>query len=161
MSAMQHPPPLEVNLLPVRALFGYGQRATLPERLLELAIAKPLLVGTVAAATRHQDVVALLDGAALATFFAAEPHCPEAIVERCRQRCREAGCDGVVAIGGGSTLGLGKILAAEEGEVHRPAHHVLGLRNDAAVRPQDRQRETCAARSALPPRARSLRRRTH
>ena len=75
MSAMQHPPPLEVNLLPVRALFGYGQRATLPERLLELAIVKPLLVGTVAAATRHQDVVALLDGAALATFFAAEPHC--------------------------------------------------------------------------------------
>jgi alcohol dehydrogenase class IV len=105
----------EVNLLPVRALFGDGQRSTLPERLGELAIARPLLVGTAAAATRHRNVVALLDGTASATFFAAEPHCPEAVVERCRQRYREARCDGVVAIGGGSTLGLAKILAAEEG----------------------------------------------
>jgi alcohol dehydrogenase class IV len=108
-------PAFEVNLLPIRALFGNGQRSSLPERLRELAIAKPLLVGTAAAATRHRDVVALLDGSALATFFDAEAHCPAPIVERCRQRYREAGCDGVVAIGGGSTLGLGKILAADDG----------------------------------------------
>jgi alcohol dehydrogenase class IV len=107
--------PFEVNLLPVRAVFGDGQRTSLPERLRELAIAKPLLVGTPAAATRHRDVVALLDGSSSATFFGAEPHCPEPVVDRCRQHYRETQCDGVVAIGGGSTLGLGKILAAEEG----------------------------------------------
>lgn len=107
--------PFELNLHPIRALFGSGQRSSLPEGLRQLAIAKPLLVGTPSAARRHNDVVALLDATALATFFGAEPHCPEPVVERCRQRYREAECDGVVAIGGGSALGLGKILAAEEG----------------------------------------------
>jgi alcohol dehydrogenase class IV len=105
----------ELNVLPIRAAFGDGQSAKLPERLQELAIARPLLIGTAAAETRYQALFGLLADSPSATFFAAEPHCPEPIVERCRRTYLDARCDGVVAIGGGSTLGLGKILAAEEG----------------------------------------------
>ncbi len=76
---------------------------------------RPLLVGTSSAAARYRAVYASLDDLRPAGFFEAQPHCPEATVERCRASYVEAGCDGVIAVGGGSTLGLGKILAAEEG----------------------------------------------
>ena len=48
-------------------------------------------------------------------FDRAEPHCPEHVVEVMREAFKEAGARCVLAIGGGSTLGLGKILSAEEG----------------------------------------------
>lgn len=99
----------------MRAVFGPGASATVRERLAELSIERPLLVGTPAAPQRHAALLASLADLPLTTFFGAAPHCPVAVVERCRALYRSRRCDGVVAIGGGSTLGLGKILAAEEG----------------------------------------------
>lgn len=109
------PPSFELNLLPVRAFFGAGERLKISERVRELAIERPLLVGSAAAPTRYHETFAVLEGHAAGAFFAAEAHCPQTVVERCRRAYLDARCDGVVAIGGGSTLGLGKILAAEEG----------------------------------------------
>jgi len=105
----------ELELLPARVVFGAGTSAELRRRLEDLGVQSPLVVATQAGQARYRHVVSALDDLRAAHFFAAEPHCPEAVVERCRRAYLEAGCDGVVAIGGGSTLGLGKILAAEEG----------------------------------------------
>jgi alcohol dehydrogenase class IV len=101
--------------LPARVIFGAGTRAELRARLEQLGVTRPLLVTTAAGEARYRGVLAPLDELRPVGFFGAEPHCPEAVVERCRSTYRAARCDGVVAIGGGSTLGLGKILAAEEG----------------------------------------------
>jgi len=105
----------ELELLPVRLAFGDGASLQLRARLDELGVHRPLLVGTRAAETRYSGVFAPLADLGVATFFFAAPHCPEPVVERCRTAYLDAGCDGVVAIGGGSTLGLGKILAVEQG----------------------------------------------
>jgi len=105
----------ELELLPVRLCFGSGYAARLPGILGDLGGKRPLLLGTAAAEQRHSKVFASLDGLKTSAFFQAEPHCPVKVVERCRQVFRDAGCDSVIAVGGGSTLGLGKILAAEEG----------------------------------------------
>jgi alcohol dehydrogenase class IV len=107
--------PFELELLPARVAFGEGASATLGRRLDELAAQRPLVVGTPAAEARHRAVVAALGNRPVARFFEAAPHCPEAVVERCRRVYLDESCDSVVAIGGGSTLGLGKILAAEQG----------------------------------------------
>lgn len=108
-------PAFELEIAPVSALFGDGQSASLREHVQRLGIERPLLIGTRAAEQRYEPVFGSLQGLPLATFFDALPHCPEAVVERCRRTYVDADCDGVVAIGGGSTLGLGKILSAEHG----------------------------------------------
>ena len=109
-----HETAFELEILPVSVAFGAGQRRSLPAHLDRLAIARPLLVGTRQASTRYLSVFESIRDRPCTTFFGAEAHCPEPIVERCRQTYIDADCDGVIAIGGGSTLGLGKILAAEQ-----------------------------------------------
>jgi alcohol dehydrogenase class IV len=104
---------LELHFGPIA--FGEGTSQQVRRRLDELEARRPLVVGTPAAERRYRDVVAPLGDLDVAHFFGAAPHCPEPVVERCKKIYREAGCDSVVAIGGGSTLGLGKILAAEHG----------------------------------------------
>lgn len=116
MGAASAPSPsFELNVLPIRAYFGDGERLKLRARAREMAIARPLLVGTPSAESRYRDTFSLFDDLPAAAFFGAEPHCPDAVVASCGRAYRDARCDGVIAIGGGSTLGLGKILAAEEG----------------------------------------------
>jgi alcohol dehydrogenase class IV len=108
-------PSFELEPLPARIVFGDGASLTVGRRLDELGARKPLVVGTAAAEARHRAVLAALGDRSVACFFAAAPHCPEAVVERCRRVYVDERCDSVVAIGGGSTLGLGKILTAEQG----------------------------------------------
>ena len=73
-----------------------------------------LLVGSPGCEARYEKLWQSLGNLTAETFFAAEAHCPEATVESCRRAYRQSGCDASVVVGGGSTLGLGKILRAEE-----------------------------------------------
>ena len=104
-----------INLPQVSARFvdGHAANETLTTGE-ELGIRRALLVGTPGAEKRYASVWSELESIEAARFFAAEPHCPVEVVEACRIVYRQQDCDGVVAIGGGSTLGLGKILSAEE-----------------------------------------------
>ena len=83
----------------------------------EFELRRALLVGTPSAETRYASLWSSLSELEAARFFAAEPHCPADVVSACRTSYREHACDSVIAVGGGSTLGLGKILSAEEGAV--------------------------------------------
>jgi maleylacetate reductase len=108
--------PAAVRLPMVSARFVDGQAG--PETAAactDLGISKPLFVGTGQAETRYASIWKSLSGFDSTKFFGAAPHCPDRVVEACRQTYRSSQRDGVIAIGGGSTLGLGKILAAEEG----------------------------------------------
>ncbi|WP_298952344.1 iron-containing alcohol dehydrogenase [uncultured Methylobacterium sp.] len=97
-----------------RIQFGRGSLRLLPEELALLGVSRPLVVtdrGIVAAGL----VARLLDAAGLpdaTAVFDATPENPtEAAVLAARDRYREAGCDGVVALGGGSPLDLAKAVA--------------------------------------------------
>jgi alcohol dehydrogenase class IV len=103
-----------VDLQPAHVRFGVGARELLAEECDRLGVGRVLLVCTPSGAARYRTVADALGSRLVATFAEAEPHCPEPVVERCRALWRSAGADGVVTVGGGSTIGLGKILTAEE-----------------------------------------------
>ena len=90
--------------------FGFGASALLGEVLTELGIARPLVVTDpgVRAAGIADRVVA--DGEV--TWFDRTPPNPtEAAVLEATEMFRTAGCDGVIAIGGGSSIDLAKGVA--------------------------------------------------
>ena len=93
-----------------RIEFGEGEIARLPALLADLKVARPLIVtdrGLVA--TGLVDRVAA--GLAQATIFADTPANPtEDAVMAAYDVYREAGCDGIVGFGGGSSLDLAKAV---------------------------------------------------
>jgi len=93
------------------ASFGFGASALLAEVLAELAIVHPLVVTDpgVRAAGIADGVIADLDGV---TWFDRAPANPtEEAVLAATGLFRAAGCDGIVAIGGGSSIDLAKGVA--------------------------------------------------
>lgn len=82
-----------------------------------LGMRRALRVGTPHGSRRYADTWQGLEPVAAADFHEALPHCPIDTVEACRETFIKYRCDGVIAIGGGSTIGLGKILSAEEAAV--------------------------------------------
>ena len=96
------------------ALFGHGASKLLGDVLRELGIARPFVVTDpgVRAAGIADAVIGRLPAPNGATWFDTTPPNPtEAAVEEATQRFREAGCDGIVAIGGGSSIDLAKGVA--------------------------------------------------
>ena len=71
--------------------------------------------GQRALATR---VAGVLGDAAAGTFDGAAEHTPVEVTDAALARAKEVGADSVVSVGGGSTTGLGKALAAPTGMPH-------------------------------------------
>ena len=91
-----------------RLLFGEGTLATLAGELALLGSARPLLVSD-----RGIERAGLLDGLTVEHRFLDVPENPTAAgADGAAAMYRQAGCDGVVAIGGGSVLDTAKMVAA-------------------------------------------------
>jgi len=94
--------------------FGFGASALLGDALAELGIARPLVVtdSGVRAAGIADEVVGALREPGRATWFDRTPPNPtEAAVLEATETFRAAECDGIVAIGGGSSIDLAKGVA--------------------------------------------------
>ena len=105
--------------------FGAGALALLPEALAELRIGRPLLVSDegVAAAGILGRAAALLP-ANSPSFLDVPPNPSEAAVIAGLEMYRGAGCDGILAVGGGSPIDLAKgvaLLASHPGPLARYA----------------------------------------
>jgi maleylacetate reductase len=99
-----------------RVVFGVGRVRELASELDQLGIERVLFACTPGGRNRYSAVIDSL-GARCATVFAgAEPHCPEPVAAAAAAAFEESGADGVVTIGGGSTIGLGKFIAARTGK---------------------------------------------
>ncbi|SLN35437.1 iron-containing alcohol dehydrogenase [Oceanibacterium hippocampi] len=125
-----------------RILFDFGVLAELRTELATLGIRKPLLVtdrGVVAAGLAERALQAM--GAGIeATVYQDTPANPtEAAVKQATALYREARCDGLVAIGGGSSMDLAKavaIIATHDGPLRSYAAVEGGMpRITAAVAP--------------------------
>jgi len=103
-----------VDLQAAHVRFETGARNLVAEECDRLGAKRILLICTPSGAARYRAVADALGARRVATFAEAEPHAPELVVERCRALWRSSGADGVVTVGGGSTIALGKILTAEE-----------------------------------------------
>src|SRR5712691_10806822 len=96
---------------PTRVLFGAGTLGQLPAELARLGISRALILATPNQERQAADAAAMLRVRAAGIFAQAEMHTPVEVTERAMARVSELEADGVVAIGGGSTTGLGKAIA--------------------------------------------------
>lgn len=101
--------------LPARVVFGTGTLARVRAEAERLAISRALVLTTPAQAAHGRRVVGELGDRAAGAFHGAVMHTPVEVTHRALEVCRELAADGIVAIGGGSTIGLGKAIAARTG----------------------------------------------
>ena len=97
-----------------RIQFAHGARAELPAELAALGVGKALVVTDGALVTLGLvalGVEALPPGAVAATFDGIPANPTEESVLAAVALYREAGCDGIIAIGGGSVLDASKAVA--------------------------------------------------
>jgi 4-hydroxybutyrate dehydrogenase len=120
--------------------FGAGAVHTLPEALGELGIERPLLVSdTGVARSGVLETVAALAPPRTPQFLDVPPNPTEAAVGAALAAYRDGGCDGVLAVGGGSPIDLAKgvaLLATHEPPLGRyAAIHGGSARIGATVAP--------------------------
>jgi maleylacetate reductase len=99
-------------------MFGAGRATEVSARLSELGRSRALVVTTASGQRRYAPVIESMGGAVKASFAGAQPHCPIDVAKAALDAYLGADCDCVVSLGGGSTIGLGKYIAAETGAPH-------------------------------------------
>jgi choline dehydrogenase len=99
--------------VPTRIVHGPGAIARLGELVGELGVARPFLVTDkgVAAAGLAEIALGHLDDAVL--FDGVQPNPDIELVGRASAAYRESGCDGLVALGGGSSMDTAKAVGVE------------------------------------------------
>lgn len=97
--------------LPTRVIFGAGTLARLGDEVKRLGLSRVLVLSTPQQADSASAVAADLGDLAAGTFTGATMHAPVSVTESALATVRELRADGLVAIGGGSTTGLGKAIA--------------------------------------------------
>ncbi|WP_432824545.1 maleylacetate reductase [Dactylosporangium sp. CA-092794] len=101
--------------LPCRVLSGPGARHDVPGELERLGARRVLVVATGSARAAADELAGALGGRLAARFDRPAVHTPVHVTAEALEVARGAGADVVVAIGGGSAVGLSKALAARTG----------------------------------------------
>jgi len=107
--------PFQYDALPGRVVFGAGTLARLPAELDRLGAKRALLLSTPGRAEAARRVADILGTRAVGIYDKAVMHVPVEVAEDARRAAAEAGADCCVAVGGGSTTGLGKAIALTSG----------------------------------------------
>jgi maleylacetate reductase len=99
-----------------RVVFGAGALGRLAEELERIGLHRVLVVATPGGGTRlGARLVALLGARTVGLHAEAVIHVPRSVAEAGLAAARERSADGVVAVGGGSAIGLAKIIARDIG----------------------------------------------
>jgi maleylacetate reductase len=99
------------NGLPARIIFGTGTRAAVGDEMARLGCARALVLSTPGHAEAARALAATLGDKAAGLFARAAMHTPVGISEAAVAEARAVAADCTVALGGGSTTGLGKAIA--------------------------------------------------
>lgn len=97
--------------LPMRVVFGAGSLAKVAEEIQRLDARSALILCTETQRAGAEKVAALLGEHAAGIYDRAQMHVPLETAEEARRLAETLGADCCVAIGGGSTIGLGKAIA--------------------------------------------------
>lgn len=98
---------------PNRVVFGFGTIHRLMEEIQALGCSKALILCTPEQVSNAQMVKDILGEHAVGVFDKAVMHVPVETVSEALKYVKDLGADCAVAIGGGSTIGLGKAIALE------------------------------------------------
>ncbi|MDA0707917.1 MAG: maleylacetate reductase [Proteobacteria bacterium] len=100
----------EYTPIPNKAVFGKNSALTLNNEVSALVAERVMIACTKGMVSRIQKVIDCLGDKCVAVFDKAEPHCPEHIAMAALDLFTQVNADCVVAIGGGSTIGIGKAI---------------------------------------------------
>jgi alcohol dehydrogenase class IV len=103
--------PFSYTALPGKVVFGHGTLAGVADEIRGLGCSRALLLSTPQQAPSVQALADRLGPLAVGLFAEAAMHTPVDVTERGLAAARACGADCVVALGGGSTTGLGKAIA--------------------------------------------------
>jgi maleylacetate reductase len=98
---------------PTRVVFGPGSLDQLGEEIERLGARRALVLATPEQAASAERIAGLLGDRAAGVFARAVMHVPIETARAAREEAARLGADCAVAIGGGSTTGLGKAIALE------------------------------------------------
>ena len=96
---------------PVRVIFGHGTLPMVADEVRRLGCSRALLLSTPQQVGQVRDLGGRLGALAAGIFAEATMHTPVEVTERAAAMARELRADCTVALGGGSTTGLGKAIA--------------------------------------------------
>ncbi|WCK01707.1 maleylacetate reductase [Agrobacterium tumefaciens] len=100
---------------PARIVFGTGSSADVAEEIRRLGLSRALVLSTPQQKGDAEALAARLGRLAAGVFSDAAMHTPVEVTKNAVEAYRAAGADCVVALGGGSTTGLGKAIALRTG----------------------------------------------
>jgi alcohol dehydrogenase class IV len=100
---------------PGRVVFGNGTLSQLPQEIEKLGAHRALVLSTPEQAADAQRLAKQLGDHAAGVFARAVMHVPIETAREARELARQLHADCAVAIGGGSTTGLGKAIALDSG----------------------------------------------
>ena len=113
-----HPPGFAYSSQQYRVVFGAGSAARLNEEVERLGIKRVLVLTTREQRDQGARIGAYLGSRLAALFSDARMHTPVEVTEAAIAVVQAQDIDGFVAIGGGSTIGLGKALSLRTGLPH-------------------------------------------
>jgi alcohol dehydrogenase class IV len=96
---------------PSRVVFGFGTLDRIPEEVKALGCSRALVLSTPQQAADARGLSDRLGTLSAGVFSEAAMHTPVEVTERAMQAVKDSGADCTVALGGGSTTGLGKAIA--------------------------------------------------
>lgn len=99
------------NGLPSRVVFGTGTLVELPAEVEKLGIMRALVLTTPTRKAWGEEILGKLGKRAAGAFNGAVMHTPIEVTDKAMSMVQELRADGVVAMGGGSTVGLAKAIA--------------------------------------------------
>lgn len=100
--------PFTYAALPTRVIFGRGKVREAAAEAKRLGMRRPLVITTHQQSGSGAELVSSTQGVA---FAEAAMHTPVDVTEKAMAVMQREGCDGTIALGGGSSTGLGKAIA--------------------------------------------------
>lgn len=97
--------------VPIRVVFGAGVRHSLADELDRLGLSQVVLIASESSRDEADTMVTALDHRLTWRVDGVRQHVPAELAQQVTEDATRVGADGVVTIGGGSAVGLGKALA--------------------------------------------------
>jgi maleylacetate reductase len=103
--------PFEVELPPGWVVFGPGTLERVRDVVERVGAARTMLIAGGSAAVIGEPVRTQLGDRVVVTQDDVRQHVPEELADVAIRQARDANADGVITVGGGSSIGLGKVVA--------------------------------------------------
>jgi maleylacetate reductase len=107
--------PIQNSDTAVRVVFGAAKRMSVAAEVQRVGASKVLVLATPQQSDAALEIAELLGPLAVGVFCKAEMHTPVHVTEAAMAQVAETQTDCLIAIGGGSTTGLGKAIAFRTG----------------------------------------------